>query len=199
MIGIIDYGAGNLHSVVKAVNRFGVKTKIISELSEFIGIDKIIFPGVGNAKKTMELLNNIGFSISIKDYINSKVPFLGICLGMQLLLDYSDEGDTGCLGVIKGNVSPFNQNLKVPHMGWNQVKQAVTHPVFRGIPDNSDFYFIHCFYVTTQETSQAVGYTQYGREFASVIAKENVIGVQFHPEKSGEIGIALLENYCVHL
>lgn len=209
MIGIIDYGAGNLHSVQKAIATLGFTSQIISRPDEFIGVGKIIFPGVGNAGKTMQILRQQKLEASIRERIAAGVPFLGICLGMQLLLEYSKETDadstgshstttsnTDCLSVFDGEVLPFTSEVKVPHMGWNEVQQIHPHPIFDEIPDRSDFYFVHSYYVQPRQLSNAIGLTRYGHDFCSVIARDHVVGVQFHPEKSGKNGLTLLHNFC---
>ncbi|PWA13137.1 imidazole glycerol phosphate synthase subunit HisH [Pueribacillus theae] len=183
MIGIIDYGAGNLHSIEKAIKKLGFTTKIMSKPDEFHGINKIIFPGVGNAGKTMQIIKKLGMDKQIKKCITEGVPFLGICLGMQLLLEFSKENETDCLSIFEGTVIPFHQGVKVPHMGWNEVQQIMKHPIYKGIPDRCDFYFVHSFYVQPLHESDVIGLTNYSHDFCSVIARDNVIGVQFHPEK----------------
>lgn len=198
MIGIIDYGAGNLHSVLKAIARLGHETKLITKPSDHdVSITKLILPGVGNAKVAMDVLNETGLSCYIKAQVGKGTPILGICLGMQLLLETSDEGNATGLGLIKGTVPMFNETIeKVPHMGWNQVKDVQNHFLFHNIPPNSDFYFVHSFYAKPKENKDILGVTNYGFDFACVIGNEQVMGVQFHPEKSGKHGIQLLDNYC---
>lgn len=196
MIGMIDYGAGNLHSVEKAVKRLGYNVKIITNASEFHGFDKIIFPGVGNARKTMEILNEKGLSHAIQSQIKQGTPFFGICLGMQLLLQFSAENTTPCLEVLQGTVEPFETSLIVPHMGWNEVIQEQEHFIFKDVADQTDFYFVHSYYVKPTYRKEAIGTTVYGSPFTSIIAKDTVIGVQFHPEKSGEQGLQILQNFC---
>ena len=198
MIGIIDYGAGNLHSVLKAIDRLGYETKLITKSSDHDeSVTKLILPGVGNAKVAMDVLNETGLSDYIKTEVSKGTPLLGICLGMQLLLETSEEGNVECLGLIKGSVPLFKEIVeKVPHMGWNQVKDVQNHFLFHQIPQNADFYFVHSFYANAKEEKDVLGVTNYGFDFASVIGNEQVMGVQFHPEKSGKHGIQLLENYC---
>ncbi|TQR19697.1 imidazole glycerol phosphate synthase subunit HisH [Psychrobacillus vulpis] len=198
MIGIIDYGAGNLHSVLKAIDRLGFETRLITKpIDHEESITKLILPGVGNAKVAMDVLNNSGLSHYIKEQVAEGTPILGVCLGMQLLLETSEEGNTEGLGLIKGSVPEFKENIeKVPHMGWNQVKDVQNHFLFHDIPENSDFYFVHSFYAKPKEERDILGVTNYGFDFASVIGNEQVMGVQFHPEKSGKFGIQLLDNYC---
>ncbi|MCJ7842061.1 imidazole glycerol phosphate synthase subunit HisH [Lederbergia sp. NSJ-179] len=195
MIGIIDYEAGNLYSVEKAVKKLGYQTKLIREASEFTGIDKIIFPGVGNAKQAMKMIRLKELNQPIQKSIDNDIPFLGICLGMQLLMEFSKENDTDCLSIFPGKVLPFQKKVKVPHMGWNEVQQVGTHPIFQKIPDRTDFYFVHSFYVSPAQESDKIGITDYGADFCSVIGKDHVIGVQFHPEKSAEAGLTVLQNF----
>ncbi|TQR09057.1 imidazole glycerol phosphate synthase subunit HisH [Psychrobacillus soli] len=198
MIGIIDYGAGNLHSVLKAIDRLDYKTKLITKPSDHDdAITKLILPGVGNAKVAMDVLNETGLAIYIKEQVANGTPLLGICLGMQLLLETSEEGNVECLGLIKGTVPEFKEMVKkVPHMGWNQVMDVQNHFLFHQIPQNTDFYFVHSFFANPTDEKDILGITNYGFAFASVIGNEQVMGVQFHPEKSGKYGIQLLENYC---
>ncbi|MBO0992913.1 imidazole glycerol phosphate synthase subunit HisH [Bacillus sp. SD088] len=198
MIGIIDYGAGNLHSVEKAIKKLGYQTRLISEASEFRGVDKLIFPGVGNAKQAMKIIQLKGLHQPIQASIDNDIPFLGICLGMQLLMEYSKENKTECLSVFPGDVLPFQKKVKVPHMGWNEVYQVKQHPIFRQIPDRTDFYFVHSFFVSPARETDKIGTTDYGHNFCSIIGKDHVVGVQFHPEKSAEAGLTLLQNFCEH-
>ncbi|SDN04819.1 glutamine amidotransferase [Psychrobacillus sp. OK028] len=198
MIGIIDYGAGNLHSVLKAIKQLGYNTKLITKASDHTDeITRLILPGVGNAKVAMDVLNSTGLS----DYLNGRVsegtPLLGICLGMQLLLEKSEEGNVPCLGFLKGTVPEFTDvSEKIPHMGWNQVKDVQNHFLFENIPDETDFYFVHSYFAKPENQKDILGETNYGINFASVIGNSQVMGVQFHPEKSGKYGIQLLDNYC---
>ncbi len=192
MIQIIDYGAGNLRSVSNALKQLGKKYEIISSENELKSDAKIIFPGVGSANAAMRNLNKSGFADVIPII---KTPFLGICLGMQLLFPYSEEGDTKCLGVIDGTVRKFSQGLKVPQIGWNSVKQVKEDQLFQDVPDDSYFYFVNSYYVDAERNS-VLGVTDYGIRFNSVIRKNNFYGVQFHPEKSGKIGLKLLRNFC---
>lgn len=192
MIQIIDYGAGNLRSVSNALKQLGQEYEIISSASKLKSNAKIIFPGVGAANAAMRNLNERGFADVISKI---EIPFLGICLGMQLLLPYSEEGDTKCLGVIEGTVRKFSQELKIPQIGWNSVQLINNNPLFQGVPDNSYFYFVNSYFVDAKKNS-VLGLTDYGTHFDSVIRKNNFYGVQFHPEKSGEIGLKLLNNFC---
>jgi glutamine amidotransferase len=192
MIGIIDYNAGNLRSIQKAVELYD-KAIITSDSEELLACDKIILPGVGNFGSAMEHLAPL--KETIYKIVSDKVPFLGICLGMQILLEESEEkiGVKG-LGIIKGNVVKFRDVEKLPHMGWNSVKIVKDCPLFENIKDNSYFYFVHSYHVNPVEDC-VIGTTEYGKEFPSVINKDNVYATQFHPEKSGKIGLKVIENF----
>jgi len=198
MIGIIDYGAGNLHSVLKAIKQLGYETKLITRSSDHTDeITKLILPGVGNAKVAMDVLDSTGLSDYLKERVSEGTPLLGICLGMQLLLETSEEGNVICLGLLKGSVPVFtDESEKIPHMGWNQVKDVQKHFLFKNIPDETDFYFVHSYFAKPENQDEILGETNYGINFASVIGNSQVMGAQFHPEKSGKYGIQLLDNYC---
>ncbi|MEK5206906.1 imidazole glycerol phosphate synthase subunit HisH [Psychrobacillus sp. FSL H8-0510] len=198
MIGIIDYGAGNLHSVLKAIKQLGYETKLITKASDHTDeITKLILPGVGNAKVAMDVLDRSGLSDYLKERVSDGIPLLGICLGMQLLLEKSEEGNVDCLGFLKGSVPEFtDESEKIPHMGWNQVTDVQNHFLFEDIPEETDFYFVHSYFALPENREDILGETNYGINFASVIGNSQVMGVQFHPEKSGKYGIQLLDNYC---
>jgi len=196
MIAIIDYGAGNLRSVAKAVARLGYQAQVTSEPARVLDADIIILPGVGAAGDTMDSLQKLGLVEPVKQVIAEDRPFFGICLGLQVLLTTTEEsGGYDCLDLIPGMVKLLPSDLKVPQMGWNQVRQEVDHPIFEGIPDSSNFYFVHSYYVDPAERSVVAGTTDYGVEFCSMVVKDNLIATQFHPEKSGETGLRLLANF----
>ena len=196
MIAIIDYGAGNLKSVANAIARIGYEAKVISKASEVIDAHVVILPGVGAAADTMENLNNLGLAVPIRRFIADGRPFLGVCMGLQVLFTGTEEGGWHkCLNIIPGRVKKLPAGLKIPHMGWNQVKQKLSHPVFDGIPDKSNFYFVHSYYVEPDDKSVVAGETEYGVQFCSIIAQDNLVATQFHPEKSGEFGLKLYENF----
>lgn len=192
MIGILDYGMGNLRSVQKALEYLGGRAVISSELSVLDGCDRLILPGVGSFAAGMDNLGKTGLA----DYVRARVadtPVLGICLGMQFLLTVSEEeGEHGGLGLIDGRAVRFTQG-KIPHMGWNGVSQ-MRSPLFAGIPEETQFYFVHSYYADVSG-EDAIGMTEYYRTFASAIARGNAYGVQFHPEKSGAAGLQLLRNF----
>ena len=156
MIGIIDYGAGNLHSVLKAIKQLGYETKLITTASDHTDeITKLILPGVGNAKVAMDVLNSTGLSDYLKARVSEGTPLLGICLGMQLLLEKSEEGNVPCLGFLKGTVPEFtDESEKIPHMGWNQVKDVQNHFLFKNIPDETDFYFVHSYFAKPENVGR---------------------------------------------
>ena len=196
MIAIVDYGAGNLRSVASAIIRLGYQPKITSSSDEVLDAQAIILPGVGAAADTMENLKALGLVSPIRRLIAEGRPFFGVCIGLQVLFSGTEEGGRHeCLGVIPGWVRKLPQGQKVPHMGWNQVKQKVAHPVFEGIPDETNFYFVHSYYVEPDDKSLVVGETGYGIPICSVIAQGNLVATQFHPEKSGEFGLKMYDNF----
>ncbi len=196
MIAIVDYGAGNLRSVANAITRLGYQPKITSRPSEVLNAQVVILPGVGAAADTMENLNALGLASPISQFITEGRPFFGVCIGLQILFTGTEEGGWHeCLGVIPGRVRRLPSGLKIPHMGWNQVRQRVSHPVFEGIPDAANFYFVHSYYAEPDDKSLIVGETDYGIPMCSVIARGNLVATQFHPEKSGEFGLRMYDNF----
>lgn len=196
MIAIIDYGAGNLRSVVNAITHLGYEIKLTGRKQDILDAGIIILPGVGAGGETMDSLNKLDLSDAIRRVVSEDRPFLGICIGLQVLFTYTEEdGRHDCLGVIPGKVQKFPAGLKVPHMGWNQVRQVKKHPVFEGIPDNSNFYFVHSYYPVPDDKSVALGETEYGITFTSAIARGNLVATQFHPEKSGAMGLKFYDNF----
>jgi imidazole glycerol-phosphate synthase subunit HisH len=193
---IIDYGAGNLHSVSRAVIHEGVRPMITTNPRYLDDAEALIVPGVGAAADTMKNLRESGFIEPVRAFIASGRPFLGVCMGQQALFDVSEEGgEHECLGVLPGRVVRLPDGLKVPHMGWNRVRQAVEHPIFERIPDGAYFYFVHSYYPSPADLSIVIGETEYGVTFPSVVAKDNVVATQFHPEKSGELGLQMYGNF----
>lgn len=198
MIGIIDYNAGNLNSIVTALHRLQADTKVVTTPDQLAGCAHVILPGVGAFPPAMKRLEKLGFSTALKELADSKKNVLGICLGMQLLFEigYEDETCPG-LGLVPGSVVRFSGNLKIPHMGWNEVKHS-GHWLFSGLPESTHFYFANSYHALPENESYTIGQTEYGYNFASVIANRNVVGVQFHPEKSGPAGAKLLQNFIEH-
>lgn len=196
MIAIVDYGAGNLRSVVNAIARLGYQSKITSSPDEVLAARVVILPGVGAAAETMENLKALGLVEPIRRLITEGRPFLGVCIGLQVLFSGTEEGGGHeCLGIIPGRVRKLPQGLKIPHMGWNQVKQKVSHKVFDGVPDCANFYFVHSYYVEPEDKALVAGETSYGIPICSVIARGNLVATQFHPEKSGEFGLKIYDNF----
>jgi len=196
MIVIVDYGAGNLWSVVNAITKLGYPSKITNSPSEVLNAQAVILPGVGAAADTMENLKALGLVNPIRQFIADDRPFFGVCIGLQILLTGTEEGGWHeCLGVVPGRVRRLPSRLKIPHMGWNQVKQKVSHPIFSGIPDEANFYFVHSYYVDPDDKSLVAGETEYGIQLCSVMARGNLVATQFHPEKSGEVGLKMYSNF----
>jgi glutamine amidotransferase len=196
MIAIIDYGAGNLRSVVNAVSKLGYRPKVTSNPDDLLNAQAVILPGVGAAADTMANLRALKLVSPIRRFIAEDRPFLGICIGLQILFTSTEEGGwQECLGIIPGVVRRLPLGLKIPHMGWNQVKQKISHPIFGGIPDDANFYFVHGYYVEPDDRSLVAGETEYGITICSVIAKANLVATQFHPEKSGDVGLRLYDNF----
>jgi len=197
MIAIIDYGAGNLTSVERAVTYLGCDGKITADAETILKSEKVIFPGVGAAQATMDNLNSGELAEILRTCYQLGKPMLGICIGIQILFNHSEEENTDCLGLLPGVVKKFEATniLKVPQIGWNEVNQIQPHPIFQGIPDPAHFYFVNSYYPVPQNVADAIGKTTYSVEFCSVVAHENLIATQFHLEKSGKIGLKMLDNF----
>lgn len=199
MIAIIDYGMGNLRSVQKALERAGARAVITHDPLEIEKAQKIVLPGVGAMRPAMEKLSSLNLIPSIKDSIAAGKPFLGICLGLQLLFEKGLEGgEVQALGILKGQVERFSpkKSFKIPHMGWNQLQiQKKSCPILKGIQDNANVYFCHSYFVNPQEKDVMVTTTAYAQEFTSCVWQNNIFGVQFHPEKSQEVGLTILKNF----
>ena len=201
-IAIIDYGMGNVHSVRKALNKVLDKNstvKITNSLNDLSDCSHIVFPGQGAAS---ECMINIDKNLDIVEFkkIISQKPFLGICMGLQVLMTHSEENEgSNCLNILDGKVlsmkRKMNSNLKVPHMGWNKVKQENKHPLWGNIPNGAFFYFVHSYFVKPLDKSNILSTTNYDLDFASALYKDNIAAVQFHPEKSSKMGLRLLENF----
>lgn len=191
MIALIKYRAGNIASVSNALDRLGTDYYLAETHEELDKADGVIFPGVGHANSAMESLKEKGIDTWLK---NTDKPVLGICVGMQLLFESSAEGETQGLGVIPGRLLKFDESkAKVPHMGWNVLKKDNEHPLMKGIENGAHLYYVHSFYVPDNEYALAT--CDYVTEFAAIVAKDNYFGVQFHPEKSGEVGAQILQNF----
>jgi len=197
MIAIIDYRAGNLRSVERACRHLNLDCRITSSPQEIRDAERVIFPGVGAAGKAMETIISLRLDDVIREVADRGTPFLGICLGTQIILDQSREDDARCLGIIPGMVErfPATMGVKIPHMGWNTIEKRIDHPLLAGLDPRSQFYFVHSYYPKPLREDDAAAYTFYGIRFASMIARDNVAAVQFHPEKSGRPGLDLIKNF----
>ena len=199
MIAIVDYGMGNIHSVQKALQFYGAKTVVTNKPEDIKSCKKLVLPGVGAFDDAMRELKKRGLIPAILKQVKNKKPFIGICLGMQLLFESSEEAnETGGLGILSGSVKLFNgkSGIKVPHMGWNQIKKnSGACPLLKDIADGSFVYFCHSYYPDPKEKSAVAATCRYGIDFPSVVWRENIYGVQFHPEKSQAVGLKMLENF----
>ncbi len=194
-IVVIDYQSGNLRSVAKALETAGASATVTGDPALVDDADALILPGVGSGPAAMQSLRQRGLVEPLRRFARSGRPFLGICLGLQLLLDRTDEGDAPCLGLVPGRVKKLPAGLKVPHMGWNSVKLSQEHPLFQDIPQDSHFYFVHSYYALPDDNAAVTGITDYGLPFCSVYARDNLVATQFHPEKSGTIGLKIYRNF----
>ena len=200
MIAIIDYKAGNLTSVKLALEYIGVECEITSDPAKILSADRVIFPGVGAAAEAMKNIHEMQLLEPMKTVVSNGTPFLGICLGTQVVFEHSEEdGGVDCIGFVPGTVkrfSPSDPMCKIPQMGWNTVNQKISHPLFDGIEDNSEFYFVHSYYPSPSDSTFITGETEYADvRFASAVGCKNLFATQFHPERSGRIGLKLLENF----
>ncbi len=201
MTAIVDYKAGNLTSVRLALEKLSVDAVVTAAPDEILAAERVIFPGVGAIGSAMGRLESLGLADCLRAVVDRGTPFLGICLGTQIVLDRSEEdGSVAGLGIIPGAARLFRPKYgrqKVPQMGWNSVTQQRAHPIFEGIEDNSEFYFVHSYYPSPLQSEDALGMTNYADvTFASVMGRDNIVATQFHPERSGRIGLKLLENFC---
>ncbi len=203
MIAIINYEAGNLTSVQRALTHLGAASVITQDLAEIAQAERVIFPGVGAAGAAMNSLRRLGLDKALKEALASGKPVLGICLGTQIIFESSQEDLATCLGILPGQTVRFpvehkdagGQALKVPHMGWNKVRWQKEHPVFAGLPQEAEFYFVHSYHPAPARPADVLGLTEYGLVFASAVARGNLVAVQFHPEKSGRPGLRILQNF----
>lgn len=204
-IAIIDYGMGNLRSVAKAIEHVAPDARVVvtSDPAQVQAASRVVFPGQGAMPDCTRELDARGLRPAVLKAAAEK-PFLGICIGLQMLFEHSEEGNVPGLGVFKGQVVRFpvermrtseGLHLKVPHMGWNEVHQAHSHPIWQGIAEGARFYFVHSYYVEAGEPDLILGHTQYGFPFTSAVARDNIVATQFHPEKSAQAGLALLANF----
>ncbi len=199
MIKIVDYGMGNLRSVQKAFERIGADATVVSQPADVAGADKLVLPGVGAFRDGIGQLKRTGLDRPVREHIAADKPFLGICLGLQLLFDVSyEDGQWEGLGVLPGAVVRFTDqaDLKIPHMGWNSLEFAKPARIFEGVPEGSSVYFVHSYFAVPQDESVIAARTEHGTRFVSAIAKNNLFATQFHPEKSQSVGLRLLRNFA---
>jgi glutamine amidotransferase len=195
-VAIIDYGVGNLRSVEKAFAATGCEASISSDESFLRSAERLVLPGVGAFAACMKALEERGFDRLVRERVVAGTPLLGVCVGMQMLFEESEEfGSTRGLRLLKGRVRKFGSELLVPQVGWNRIHQKQPHALFEGIANGSFCYFVHSFYCEPEDEAVVVGETEYGRKYASVVAHENICGVQFHPEKSQDVGLRMLKNF----
>jgi glutamine amidotransferase len=196
-IGVVDYEAGNLKSVETALRAIGADYVVSDTPEPLLATDRLIFPGVGDAKAAMDVLERSGLADAVRTFFESGRRVLGICVGSQIVLDASEENNAVCLGLVPGTARrfPADMGLKVPHMGWNQVEETEGHPLFEGIAPGTSFYFVHSYYPDPARAEHRLGSVEYGITFSAGVQRENLSAVQFHPEKSGEAGLRLLSNF----
>jgi imidazole glycerol-phosphate synthase subunit HisH len=196
-VGIIDYGVGNLRSVEKAFAATGCTAVVSSDERVLHEAERLVLPGVGAFAACMKALTERGFDELVRQRVAKGTPLLGVCVGMQMLFDESEEfGRTLGLRLLPGRVRRFSGDLVVPQVGWNQIRQRVSHPLFEGLVDGAFFYFVHSYYCESDDPAVVIGETEYGASYASVVARGTVYGVQFHPEKSQAVGLKLLSNFA---
>jgi glutamine amidotransferase len=195
-VAIIDYGVGNLRSVEKAIAATGCEAFISGDEAILRRAERLVLPGVGAFAACMKALKERGLDRLVREKTSEGTPLLGVCVGMQMLFEESDEfGSTSGLGLMKGSVRRFGNELVVPQVGWNRIHQKREHALFAGVADGAFCYFVHSFYCQPREEAVVAGETEYGRRYASVVAQGNICGVQFHPEKSQDIGLRMLKNF----
>ena len=197
-VAVIDYESGNLRSVSKALERTGVRPELAGDPEVLVAADAAVLPGVGAGDAAMRALRGRGLVEAVREFVASGRPLLAVCLGLQLLMDATEEGDSPGLAMIRGKTRKLPEGLKVPHMGWNDVRLKKAHPVLEGIPGNAHFYFVHGYYADPEDEDLVAGVTEYGIPFCSVLARDNLIATQFHPEKSGTLGLKIYENFVTY-
>jgi glutamine amidotransferase len=197
MIDVIDYRAGNAPSVLYALEHLGLPGRLVRTPDAVSRSERLVLPGVGAARATLASLEGQDLVAALTDRVlGDGVPFLGICIGLQVLFEHSEEGDTPCLGWVPGTVRRFPDDRRVPQIGWNEVRFIREHAVIRELPDRGHFYFVNSYYCTPTDPADVLGLTEYGDTFCSVVARDNVVATQFHAEKSGPLGLALLRGFA---
>jgi glutamine amidotransferase len=197
MIDVVDYRAGNSPSVIYALEKLGLPCRLVAKPEELATSERLILPGVGAARATLESLRDGELLAALTERVQrDRVPFLGICIGLQVLFDRSEEGGTECLGWLRGDVRRFADTQRVPQIGWNEVTFVRAHPLTATLPATGHFYFVNSYYAAPEEAADVLGRTYYGVQFASVVAHRNIVATQFHAEKSGGLGLRLLVNFA---
>lgn len=198
-IALVDYRAGNLTSVKRALDHLGLPSRIVSTGDELRGAERIIFPGVGHARAAMAILKACRLDTALRQAFAAGTPIMGICLGAQIVLSHSEEGDTACLDLVPGEClrfAPGDSTFKVPHMGWNAITVTQPHPLLQDVQPGDEFYFVHSYYPRPHSNAHVFAVCEYGITFPAVIGYKNLFATQFHPEKSGRIGLAILRNFA---
>jgi glutamine amidotransferase len=197
VIGVVDYRAGNAPSVGYALERLGLAHRLVADAADLDDVDRIVLPGVGAARATLASLHDSGLVDPLAErVVQGRTPFLGICIGLQVLFEHSEEGDVDCLGWVPGRVRRFPDTLRVPQIGWNAVRPTRAHPVTDGLGTDAHCYFVNSYHAEPADPADALGVTEYGTEFCSIAARDNIVATQFHAEKSGPVGLALLERFA---
>lgn len=197
MIDVVDYRAGNAPSVIYALERLGLPCRLVAKPDEIAESERLVLPGVGAAAATLSSLRESDLLDTLAQRVqHDRVPFLGICIGLQVLFDHSEEGDTPGLGWLPGRVRRFPDGQRVPQIGWNEVRFTRSHPVAAPLHEAGHYYFVNSYYAEPAQTVDALGRTNYGLDFASVVARDNIVATQFHAEKSGELGLRLLSAFA---
>lgn len=198
MITIIDYNAGNITSVKRAFDHLGIKSRISGSYNEIVNSERLVFPGVGNALSAMKYLNDTGIGAAIIEAALKGTPLLGICLGTQIILSYSEEGQVDCLNLIEGRVRKIvsdSKDYKIPHMGWDDISLIKEHYLFKEVKPEDKFYFVHSYYVDPADKEVIIGTCNYAKEIPVILGRKNIVSVQFHPEKSGKPGLSILKQF----
>jgi len=197
VIGVIDYKAGNAPSVINALRKLDIACQFVSTPEQLRDLSGVILPGVGSAPATIDSLDELGFISALEDFVlREQKPFLGICVGMQILFEHSEEGNAACLGWLRGTVKRFPPEVRVPQIGWNRVDFAYSHPLTAGINSPAYFYFVNSYYAAPEENGIVLGTAEYGLPFCAALASGNILATQYHVEKSGIVGLRMLQNFA---
>lgn len=198
MITIVDYEAGNLTSVKRALDYLNIESRITSDNAEIEQAERVIFPGVGHAESAMQYMKASGLDVSLRKVFEKGTPIMGICLGTQIILSFSEEGDVDCLNLLEGRTTRFrlsNPDLKIPHMGWDGIKVEKEHFILKDLKPEDEVYFVHTYYPQPADSSCIYAVCEYEIDFPAAIGRDNLFATQFHPEKSGEVGLKMLSNF----